>query len=159
MAADYFQILVLHQWSSATKSLAVVVKNCNCTEEMSSLKPVSKILQQKNPNKKQTKPPNQTYRLFTVKEYREVGGKWGDRVEVTLITLALSPSQTFLQMLWWCFNLQDDDLDKCSIENISFLSSLHNLSFKLGHVWDFSSLLNFSIRECVYSDISFIWVS
>jgi len=46
VVADYFQILVLSQWRSATKSLAVVVKNCNCTKEMSSLKPVSKILQQ-----------------------------------------------------------------------------------------------------------------
>lgn len=45
MVADYFQILVLHQWRSATKSIAVV-KNCNCTKEMYSLKPVSKILQQ-----------------------------------------------------------------------------------------------------------------
>lgn len=45
MVVDYFQILVLRQWRSTTKSLAVV-KNCNCTKEMSSLKPVSQILQQ-----------------------------------------------------------------------------------------------------------------
>lgn len=47
MVADYFQILVLRQWRSATKSLAVVVKNCNCTKEMSSLKPVSKTNKKK----------------------------------------------------------------------------------------------------------------
>lgn len=102
MVADYFQILVLHQWSSA-KSLAVV-KNCNCTQEMSSLKPVSEILQhflkklRKQTDRKNLPNQNQTYRLVIVKEEcREVGEKGGERVEkMTGIILALRLSQIFL---------------------------------------------------------------